>query len=210
MLPGVSRPGREPAPDFSQVERLHIHGKFWAPLMVSLALTAPLATAGCGPARDTKAARGEQLPEFTPEEAALFDDAFSAGVFSSEIAFDADDKLYLRTRRAEAVIPAVIATVTEDQGSDGQHVFTVALRPVGPAFAGQSWRDMVVVEVGTASPSYAVLQTMGRSLVGTPVVLFFRRYKEDRNVVVHWRAEPAREEVRQAVERARTSGEIGK
>ncbi len=169
-----------------------------------------ISSTACGSPPESKAAPSEQFPEFSPEEASLFDDAFAPGVFSSEIAFEPDDALYLRVRRAEAVIPAVISTVTEDRGSNGQQVFTVALRPTGPAYAGEDWHEMVIVEVGPASPSHAVLQTLGRSLVGTPVVLFFRRYKADRQIIVHWRAEPAREEVRRAVEQARTVGELGR
>jgi hypothetical protein len=179
---------------------LQIYGKRQA---LAALLSVVLATSACGHSQDPKAARGEQLPPFTAEEAALFDDSFTAAVFSSEIGFDADDKLALRVRRSEAVIPAVVATVTEDRGSNGEHVFTIALRPTGPALSGPDWREMVIVEVGSVSPSYAVLQTLGRSLVGTAVVLFFRRYKDQGQVVVHWRAEPARDAVRQAVENAR-------
>lgn len=186
---------------------MHIHGKglAWAAIFC-----AALGSAACAGSQEPKAARGEQLPVFTPEEASLFDDAFSPAVLSSEIQFEADDKLYLRVRRAEAVIPAVVATVTEDRGSNGEHVFSVSLRPTGPPFAGQEWREMVIVEVGPVSPSYSLLQTVGRSLVGTPVILFFRRYKDDGQTVVHWRAEPARDDARQAIERARALGQAGK
>jgi hypothetical protein len=185
------------------MEALHSHGSRWA----AVALVAA-ALAGCGPAREPKAARGEQLPEFTAEEASLFDDSFSPAVFSSEIAAELDDKLYLRVRRAETVVPAAIATVTEDRGSDGEHVFTLGLRPSGPPLAGAAWSEPVVVSVPPRSPSYPVLQGLGAQLVGTPVILFFRRYKGDGQVEVHWRAEPAREDVRQAVERARLLGEL--
>lgn len=184
------------------MEALQGHGSRWA----ALALVATLGS--CGPAREPKAARGEQLPEFTAEEATLFDDSFSPAVFSAEIAAELDDKLYLRVRRAEAVIPATVATLTEDRGSDGEHVYTLGLRPSGPPLAGTAWTEPVVVSVPPRSPSYPVLQGLGSQLVGTPVILFFRRYKGDGQVEVHWRAEPARQDVRQAVERARLLGEL--
>jgi hypothetical protein len=184
------------------VEALHSHGSRWITIGILVLL------ASCGPAHEPKAARGEQLPAFTAEEATLFDDSFSPAVFSAEIAAELDDKLYLRVKRAEAVIPAAVATVTEDRGSDGEHVYTLGLRPTGPPLAGAAWNEPVIVSVAAANPSYPVLQGLGASLVGTPVILFFRRYKGDGQVAVHWRAEPAREDVRQAVERARLLGEL--
>jgi hypothetical protein len=89
-------------------------------------------------------------------------------------------------------------------------VYTLGLRPGGPPLAGAPWTETVVVQVEPQNPSYPVLQGLGTQLVGTPVILFFRRYKGDGQVVVHWRAEPERPDVRQAVERARLLGELGK
>ena len=196
--------GAGPPAISSRVKRLQTPGKLW---LLTLALLA-LPSSGCGPSREAKAAAAETFPEFTPEEATLFDDAFSPAVFSADIAAEVDEMTHLRARRSEAVFPAQVATVTEDRGSDGEHVFSLTLRPIGPALMGEDWREQISVGVGPASPSYPVLTSMGRGLVGTRVILFFRRYKGDGRVDVHWRAEPDREEVRKAVERARLLGEF--
>jgi hypothetical protein len=185
---------------------LQIHGKKRPPAGL---LAVVLAVAACA-TPEPKSPPPERLPAFTAEDATLFDDAFAPAVFSSDTAPDIDHKLYLRARQAESVVPARVATVTEDRGSDGEHVYTLELRPTGPPLAGVVWRDRVALTVAPASPSYAVLRSLGSSLIGMPVILFFRRYKNDGRQSVHWRAEPDREEVRQAVERARFISEFGK
>lgn len=189
----------------SGTEALQIHGKLWS--FVTAAALA-LGAAGCGPSRDAKAAPAESLPAFTPEEAGLFDDAFSPAVFSPDLEPEVDEKMHLRARRAESVLPARVATVTEDRGSDGEHVFTLGLRPMGPPLMGAPWSETIAVGVGPASPSYPILRSLGAGLVGTPVILFFRRYKGEGRVEVHWRAEADRDAVRKAIERARLLGEL--
>jgi hypothetical protein len=191
--------GRQHLEDFNLVGALQIHGK-------NLALVGLLALLLGGPScasPEPKSPAPEQLPSFSAEDATLFDDSFSAAVFSTDARPDIDHKLYLRSRQAESVLPASIATVTEDRGSDGEHVYTLELRPTGPPLAGAVVTERVALTVSPASPSYGVLRNLGASLIGAPVILFFRRYKDDGLVSVHWRAEPDREEVRQAVERAR-------
>jgi hypothetical protein len=194
------------AEGFNLVGALQIHGKSLALVGMIALLLAAVSCASPQP----KSPPGEQLPPFTAEEATLFDDAFAPAVFSSDASPDIDHKLYLRARQAESVVPATVATVTEDRGSDGEHVFTLELRPTGPPLAGVAWTERVALIVAPASPSYGVLRNLGPSLIGTPVILFFRRYKDDGRVSVHWRAEPDREDVRQAVERARFISEMRK
>jgi hypothetical protein len=162
---------------------------------------------GCGPnAQPIAAPAAEGLPEYTAEEAIIFDDSFSVAVFGAPVKLRPGDdpKLSERVESADAVVLSKIATVTSDR-SRGPRNYQLVLRPVAPAVRGDTPEEPVTVSVTSTSPSYHFVASPDAVLVGRVVVLFFRRYNEEGIVKVHWHAEPATQEVREAIERTPTS-----
>lgn len=168
-----------------------------------------LLTLGCsaGPARPTAVA--SNLPAYTAEEAALFDDSFSPELLGMRYGEErqSPEKLEARTRRADTVSPVKVATVNRESVGE-QHRYHLILKPRGPALAGVNLDQEVDVFVGPTNPAFAFLRSVEAKLVGKDMVVFLRRYQEEGDVIVHFRGEPDNEKVRAAVKRAATLGEL--
>jgi hypothetical protein len=159
---------------------------------------------GCGPSEQPVAAPvAEKYPDYTPEEAALFDDTFSPGVFGApvEVPPGDDPKLVERTRLADAVVRVKVATVTRDRGPQGNLSYQLALRALEEAWRGETPGEPVQAPVNPGSPAYSFVASADAVLVGRVVVLFFRRYKEGGSAAIHWHAEADTPEVRAAIEK---------
>lgn len=164
----------------------------------------------CGCASATSASHdpgdGAGLPPFTAIDARLFDHAITPEAFGI-VAASTDDKLEKRARAAEGVLPMRITTVSRD--SDGEKAsYELELVPVAPALKGPPPKGPLVLSVDSWSPSYSSLQTLESRLVGTRVLLFYRRYRDAAGLALHWHAEADTEHVRATVENARLLAEI--
>jgi hypothetical protein len=151
------------------------------------------------------------LPEFTATEASLFDDTISVTVFGAElgeVAHADGNKLAERTRRADAVVPVTVSTVSADvAGQDAR--YEIVVTPWAAPLAGSAEQEPMVLYVSPHSPSFPFLGSAGSTLVGTRLILFFRRYAEEGKLSVHWRLEPDNNEVRKAIEEALLLAEPG-
>ncbi len=148
-----------------------------------------------------------RMPPFTAIDARLFDHALSPEVFGIIVA-GTDDKLDARAKAAEGVLPMRVVTVSRDTEGDEKESYELHLTPVGPPLKGPPPPGDLVLSVDSWSPSYSALRTLESGLVGTYVLLFYKRYNVAGQTTLHWHAEANTEQVRAAVENARLLGEI--
>ena len=168
------------------------------------ALAALALIAACGPsAQPVPAPSAEKYPEYTPEQASLFDDTFSPAVFGAPVDKPPgeDPKLRERTRLADSVVRAKVATLTRDRGPEGSPSYQLGLRPLEPAWRGETPDQAVFAPVNGGSPAYPFVASADAVLVGRVVVLFVRRYNEGGSATLHWHGEPDTQEVRAAIEK---------
>jgi hypothetical protein len=130
------------------------------------------------------------LPEYTPEEAAVFDDVLAPPVFGlrAEVAPEKDPNLAARVGHADWVGRARVSTVSREAlaGKDG---YTLGLSPEGAALAGSETATSVELRVPQGSPSYLRLETASSSLVGKRIILFVRKYADRGEPTSHWHGE---------------------
>jgi hypothetical protein len=180
----------------------------WLALAVGLSLGLAL-SAGCGPSSVPIAVPlAEGLPEYTAEEAVVFDDTVDLTVFgrAPSIRPDEDPKLSERVKTADSVVVVKIATVTSDRGQATSPMYQLAFRPLAPALSGATPTEPVVVSVTPNSPAYQFVLLTDAGLIGRVVVLAFRRYKEAGGTVLHWHVAPDTQQVRTAIEQAKLAG----
>jgi hypothetical protein len=142
-----------------------------------------------------------ELPEYTPEDALLLDDAFSPAVLRGGPAV-IDDTWVERVRAARAVVPAMVATVSLDSMTGQSSLLSVTFDVLEPPLAGKLKRDSVQVVVPPASPSYHHVRTRRQAIAGRRLLLFIGWYKSDGDPTPHWHAEPDEPAARAAVARA--------
>lgn len=137
---------------------------------------------------------------YGPEDAALLDDTFGPDVFptSALVLPSSQEKLAERVGRAECVLPVEVRTVSR-QGTPPRQSFALAVYPTGEPLAGMPWSDPITLAISTHSPSHAQIVSAETTLVGTPLILLFRRYDTDTAETIHWRAEPDTPAVRAAI-----------
>lgn len=156
----------------------------------------------CSPAQPSATPNPSGLPDYTPEEAALFDDVIAPRVFGVDIDEQApsrDRKLAQRTRSADFVVAARVATLAFE-GAESHGAYRVTLEPVPPLFAGTRPPGLVEIVVKVGSPSFNLLHANRHRWVGSRLVLFGRRYNLSGDVALHWRGEPDTPEVRAAIQ----------
>ncbi len=165
------------------------------PRILSVAIAA-----GCA-ARGAEGPAPSSLPDYTPEEAALFDDVLAPPVFDvdvDDVAPAKDRKLAERTRNADFVVIARVATLSRD-GADVRGAYRVTLEPVQQAFDGRPPSGPFDILVPVGSPSYGLLHANRHSWVGRRLVIFGKRYNLSGEATLHWRAEPDTPEMLSAI-----------
>jgi hypothetical protein len=180
--------------------RILCSGRFCAGLGILIG-TLSLATA-CASGQSSADAATLGLPDYTPEEAALFDDVLTPRVFGVDVdeqAASRDRKLAERTRAADFVVAARVATLAYE-GAEARGAYRITLEPLPPLFAGTRPPDRVEIVVRTDNPTFALLHANRRRWVGSRLVLFGRRYKVSGEVALHWRGEPDTPQVRAAIQ----------
>ena len=131
-----------------------------------------------------------ELPSFTPAESALFDDQFDEAVFG-RIAWYPSAKLADRVRLADTVTVARIVTASEQPMANGSAHVIVECSIQGQPLAGAaSGAPTVRLTLAPNSPSYRFFRWQRPTLLGKDVVLFYRRYNQEGEERVHFRAEP--------------------
>lgn len=170
-------------------------------------LLAAALVAGCGPAPRPSPTPGVGLPGYGGQEQQLFDDTLAPEVFGG--APDPSEPLQARARYAEGIVPVLVRTVTRDASGEGES-FLVDVAPAGPALKGPSPEGALSLTISRASASFALVRSVDSSLVGTRLLLFYKRYWSGESAVLHWRAEADTARVRQVIEQARLMGELGR
>ncbi len=143
------------------------------------------------------APRGSGLPEYTPEEAALFDDVLVPPLFGVDVGGAdprRDKKLLARARSADFVAPVRVSTIARD-GASYRLTLELTERPLAGTIPVSAF-DVLVTR---GSSSYGLLDANRNSWVNTRLVLFGRRYSLGGEPVLHFRGEPDTPEVRTAV-----------
>jgi hypothetical protein len=114
-----------------------------------------------------------------------------------------------RARRAEGIVPARVRTVTRDTTGEAES-YLLDVAPSGPALKGPSPTTPLSLTVPAANPSFPLVSSMDSRLVGTQLLLFYKRYADGGEVVLHWRAELDGPRVRQVIENAKLMSELGR
>ena len=155
----------------------------------------------CGPAARPSHVERIELPRYTPAQAVLFDDQFHEAVFR-QVYWTPDHKLGDRVRLADAVVVARITTASEIPSSEGGPDIVVELRPWGTPLAGAAPEGPVLLTLSPDSPSHRLFRWQKPRLLGRDVVLLIRRYEQNGEVRVHFRAEPNLQDVHLAIRQA--------
>ena len=161
----------------------------------------PLAVSSCGPAARPAEIEVVAPPSFTPSEAALFDDQFHEAALG-HAPWTADYKLRERVRLADSVIVARVTTATERPSTSGPPTYVVEFAPYGEPLAGARPTGPVRLTLAPSSPSHRLFRWQRQQVLGKYVVLFFRRYSQNGEETIHFRAEPNIQPVYLAVQQA--------
>ena len=151
------------------------------------------------------------LPAYAPEQAALFDDSFSAEIFGLPYTgpdLARDRQFVERLRTADAVVRTKISTITSDATGLAQS-FSLTLRRIDEPLAGQLTHDFVELEVHGKNPSVALVARHQAVLIGKTVIVFLRDFNDAGQRVTHFRAEADTESVRKAVQSAKMLDDVG-
>jgi len=140
------------------------------------------------------------LPEYTPSEASLYDDEFTAAVLGlpKEVEPSQDPKLQARTERADAIVPVRISTVSADSLA-GVRAYTIGVAADGPPVVGSAPDGPIEIRLGPGNPSLSQVQVADTSLVGKHFLLFVRRYSDAGEAVTHYHGEADAPDVRKAI-----------
>jgi hypothetical protein len=141
------------------------------------------------------------LPEYTPEEATVFDDVLSAGIFGLRPEVDPakDPNMAARVAHSDWVGRARISTISKETlaGKDG---YTLAVSPEGQVIAG-SQATPLDLKIPRGSPAFSRLETSHDALIGKRIVLFVRKYADRGEATHHWHADADAADVMSSIER---------
>jgi hypothetical protein len=157
---------------------------------------------GCAGGSGSADSATSGLPDYTPEEAAVFDDVLTPAIFGvsvEEKAGSRDRKLAERLRDAEFVVAMRVSTLAYEGALD-RGAYRVTLVPVPPLFSGSRPDGDVEIVVKTDNPTFQLLHQNRHTWVGSRLILFGRRYHRAGKAELHWRGEPDTPEVRAAIE----------
>ncbi|HVW28501.1 MAG TPA: hypothetical protein VHC69_24220 [Polyangiaceae bacterium] len=175
---------------------------------VLFALLLGIAGCGGGPPRAASATAG--LPEYTAEEATIFDDDMSSAVFGlpTEIPVGSDPRLPDRVKGADAIVRVRVATVSEEELA-GKKAFSLSLSVEPAPLKGQVEENPLEIQLGPTSPALSRVLTAGSQFVGRRFVLFVKRYAHHGEPELHWHAEGDTPAFQQALERTNALDGIG-
>lgn len=151
-----------------------------------------LVVVGCA-AGAPSPAKEAPLPPYTPEDSALFNDAFRPELFGTPGAHPPEhDPLFGdRVARASSVVPVKVVTLTREGGEKRSHYF-VEVEATAEALAGAALSKPLSLVVSATSPIYA-------TFVGTRLLLFVQHFADG----PHFYGTADTASVREAVARAR-------
>jgi hypothetical protein len=174
--------------------------------MVSLLISAPLATVACQPQQaGPEAPVLDSLPEFSAaQDGQLFDDVVDAAALGLELdptTYAGDRTLRTRAERADIVALVKVTTMTEEDigGKAGLHLI---LTPQGEPLAASYPLEPLHISLNINSPSYAPFKQVGPKAAGKTMIALWKRFREKGKVAYHWHIIPNTPEALQAVKEA--------
>jgi hypothetical protein len=156
-------------------------------LLVWVAIAMGSAAAACGSPSPAERPLAE-LPEYTSEEAAFFDDSLEPEIFGMGVdSPESPDLVRKLTHRADHVGRVRLATVTRES-SEGRVQYRLQLKPVEASLVGPDMEPDVEVRVGSRSSSLTMLRSLDTEAVGKEFILFLKRYRSNDQSEWHFRA----------------------
>lgn len=171
----------------------------WIAAVVTL-----LGACRAGEGRATAEQPAAELPVYDREASRVFDDSIAPEVFGLEVDREDPNKDPLFTRRsreADHVLRVKLRTIREER-FDGSLRYRIVVQPLGPPIMGEPLAEELELNVGRASPSLSMLRSMSVEAVGAKFILLLKRYQLDQDLVFHFRGEPDREGIVEAIRRA--------
>jgi hypothetical protein len=142
-----------------------------------------------------------ELPPYTRQEAAVFDDSIAPGVFDPDADAPLAGEFPEAVRRADFIVPARLVAINRERHEQAVR-YELLAEAVGPTLLGAIGDGPIELDVSRTSPSQPLLRAMDTQLVGTKLLVIARRYQLDGKMVVHFRAEPDTVAIRDAIEAA--------
>lgn len=169
-----------------------------------------VAVVACGPAeRPGAAPSAAEFPPYAGGDTLLFDDTFAPEVFGMALGTTGDNQLQARAQAADSIERVRVATISSE-GDSATPRYSLVLVPIAPPLAGPGNGDGVSVEVIANSPSYPLVRSADRDLVGKTFILLSKRYNDSGHIALHWRGVPDTDNVRATVQRARALHDLEK
>lgn len=171
-----------------------------------LVIASPAACGGSNAAPETPV---EDLPPYTAEEAALFDDAVAPAAYglSADLPPERDRLFYDRLHRADAVAFGRIATVTEESlaGKQGYSLAVVVERIQRGTLVNRA----LELRVPTGGRGLARMDLSSSALIGKRVLVFVRKFARGGEPEIHWHAEADDAATRRALQRSKPLDDNG-
>jgi hypothetical protein len=146
--------------------------------------------AGCGSSGPRTASAVTGLPEYTPEETALFGDTMTPQVFGlpAQQSDESDLKLASRARYADTVVPVRVSTVTREKLA-GVQAFVLVLTPEGPPVVGRPPDSPLELRIQEGGPSLPRVAMADTKLVGVRFLVFLKHYVQAGEPALHFHGE---------------------
>lgn len=151
----------------------------------------------------------EDLPTYTAQQAALFDDAVAPAAYGldQDLPPERDRLFYDRLHQADAAAFGRIATVTEEALA-GKQGYSLSVT-VEKIQRGTLRNPALELRVPTGGSGLARMEASSSTLIGKRVLVFVRRFARGGEPELHWHAEADDAATRRALQRSKPLDENG-
>lgn len=155
----------------------------------------------CGSSNTPPETPVEDLPPYTAQEAALFDDTVAPAAYGlpQDLPPERDRVFYDRLHRADAVVFGRIATVTEEALA-GKQGYSLAIA-VERTHKGSLGSQALELRVPLGGRGLARMEVSSSALIGKHVLVFVRTFARSGEREIHWHAEADDAATRRALQR---------
>lgn len=161
-----------------------------------------LALAACGSGQSTADVPLEDLPPYTAEQAALYNDAIAPEVFglNTTPGREKPEEFVQLVQQADHIGRVKLVTITRTKTpADGRIRYHLALQPLGDPLRGETLQPQVELTVGMGSPSISLLRALDSEAIGSKFIILLKRYRAKGQMVLHFRAYPDSAKVADAI-----------
>lgn len=170
-------------------------------LALWLSLWIPLWVLACGGSRVGSEIPLDELPEYTAEDARLFDDWLDPVAFGQDAPAQRRPRTSVAdlTQQADHVLKVRLRTVTRAT-IGGETRYLLALEQLG-TLAGEPPRGELEVVVGLGSRSASLLRTLDTQALGTEFIIFLKSYRSNDQHRWHFSTRADQDSVRAEIQR---------